>query len=674
MKKGTTRAYLVIFFLLLNIPSLLADGDKRALIIAVGDYDKQNTGWNPISSENDVPLIESALKIQGFNPTNITVIVNKQATKKGILDALEKLYNDSKTNDVVVIHYSGHGQQITDDNHDEIDGFDEAMVPIDAHSRYQKGVYEGEKHIRDDEIGAVLARLRKKVGPGGSVMLIMDSCHSGTASRGLAKTRGTQETFNTTEAKSSEGKAEEGLFGLSDGDNKEVSLAPLICFYGASAHELNYETKDTDGKGVGSLSLAFSDAFANANPNQTYAELFDQIKNKMSTSAPRQSPQAEGELGNVILGGKIDGKKPYFNVVKMINDDVAIINAGSLMGVYENSEITFYALGAEILDDNKMAIGTVTFADATSADVSISWTKEKADLKNCKAIISKVNYGAIAVSVQLDVKAAALDEALKSEFLKYPLISLVDADADLLVEENNAFTRGEKLHLITSQEYELFSEPYTEASQTAKLITAKVLAYAQANYLRNVAMENEDLNVTFEFVPITAKQVGRGTWQEDQRLSLKSKMDTSGNVSFEDGDFFKIKVKNDGYEVAYFSLLDFQPDNVVNVLVPGKYEKAADFVVKPGEEKELPRVFRFGKPYGTEVFKLVASKEPIPFQEILLSKGASRGAADESNNPFAQLVQSSFRGETQSRSAETMNVEPGNCNIQSVSFSITAKK
>ena len=230
------------------------------------------------------------------------------------------------------------------------------------------------------------------------------------------------------------------------------------------------------------------------------------------------------------------------------------------------------------------------------------------------------------------------------------------------------------MHLITSQEYELFSEPYTEASQTAKLITAKVLAYAQANYLRNVVMENEDLNVTFEFVPITAKQVGRGTWQEDQRLSLKSKMDTSGNVSFEDGDFFKIKVKNDGYEVAYFSLLDFQPDNVVNVLVPGKYEKAADFVVKPGEEKELPRVFRFGRPYGTEVFKLVASKEPIPFQEILLSKGASRGAADESNNPFAQLVQSSFRGETQSRSAETMNVEPGNCNIQSVSFSITAKK
>ena len=48
-----------------------------------------------------------------------------------------------------------------------------------------------------------------------------------------------------------------------------------------------------------------------------------------------------------------------------------------------------------------------------------------------------------------------------------------------------------------------------------------------------------------------------------------------------------------GYEVAYFSLLDFQPDNVVNVLVPGKYEKAADFVVKPGEEKELPFVGKF---------------------------------------------------------------------------------
>ena len=71
-------------------------------------------------------------------------------------------------------------------------------------------------------------------------------------------------------------------------------MAPLICFYGASAHELNYETTDAKGMGVGSLSYAFSDAFANASATQSYTELFDQIKNRMSVLAPRQSPQARG--------------------------------------------------------------------------------------------------------------------------------------------------------------------------------------------------------------------------------------------------------------------------------------------------------------------------------------------------------------------------------------------
>ena len=184
------RSLLLILVFLASI-HLDAKGDKHALIIAVGDYQPE-TGWKVISSKNDVPLIQGALVSQGFEENHITVITDEQATKAGILNALDALLNTVNTGDVVVVHYSGHGQQITDDNGDEIDGYDEAMVPFDAHARLRKGVYEGENHIRDDRIGEILTALRAKVGPNGSVMLIMDSCHSGTASRGLAKTRGTQ--------------------------------------------------------------------------------------------------------------------------------------------------------------------------------------------------------------------------------------------------------------------------------------------------------------------------------------------------------------------------------------------------------------------------------------------------------------------------------------------------
>ena len=54
--------------------------------------------------------------------------------------------------EVIVVHFSGHGQQIADDNHDEADRLDETVVPYDAPSRWTTG-YTGERHIRDDELG-----------------------------------------------------------------------------------------------------------------------------------------------------------------------------------------------------------------------------------------------------------------------------------------------------------------------------------------------------------------------------------------------------------------------------------------------------------------------------------------------------------------------------------------
>jgi hypothetical protein len=640
---------------------------KRALIIAVGDYDKDVTGWNEISSANDVPLIKGALLAQGFKQESISILQDEEATAAGILSALDALENKVENGDVIVIHYSGHGQQITDDNGDEIDGYDEAMVPIDAHMRFRDGVYEGQNHIRDDVIGERLMRIRKKAGPKGSVLLIMDSCHSGTASRGLAKARGTQEVFSTSNSQPKEGERVDDSFGL-QAETPDPDLASLICIYGASAHELNYETKDANGNGVGSLSLAFSDAFANARNSESYEELFDQVKNKMAAIAPRQTPQAEGDLNRMVLGGKIEGKKTYFKVTKIWEDATVSIDGGTLMGIYEGSEISFYPLGKEAVQDNLLAKGKVSYVDATSADVVLSPNDTQA-LKNAKAVVTQVNYGKIQVSVKVSVADEALKKALLNSFDQYPLIKVVEEEGELLIEDKSN-SRGAGVSLITTQEYMLLDLDAAPADENALALTKNVLAYAQANFLRQVAMQNEDLEVRFEFIPIKATQVGRGRWKESERLEISQKKDASGNIQFNGGDFFKLKLINNGFEVAYITLLDFQPNNVINVLVPGKYKQAADYVIKPGEEIELPDVFRFGPPYGTEVFKLVATKQPIDFRKILVAKGNTRGGNEE-NNPFAQLVASSFKEDSGTRGSETMNVAPGSCNIYSVSFSIT---
>ena len=82
---------------------------------------------------------------------------------------------------MLVFHYSGHGQQITDDNGDEPDGYDETIVPYDAPMRAEAG-YRGDKHLRDDELARKLLALRAKVGPTGNVVFAFDSCFSGAIS------------------------------------------------------------------------------------------------------------------------------------------------------------------------------------------------------------------------------------------------------------------------------------------------------------------------------------------------------------------------------------------------------------------------------------------------------------------------------------------------------------
>ena len=147
MKKNL---YLSLLFLLFGF----TQAQKKALIIAVGDY-PDKSGWNSISSLNDVPLIKDVLLQQKFLEKDIKVIQNKQANKAGIIAALRNLLDESKPNDVVVIHYSGHGQQIFDDNGDEADGLDEALVPYDALAKYTTN-YKGENHLRDDEIEQII--------------------------------------------------------------------------------------------------------------------------------------------------------------------------------------------------------------------------------------------------------------------------------------------------------------------------------------------------------------------------------------------------------------------------------------------------------------------------------------------------------------------------------------
>lgn len=154
---------------------------RRAIVIGLGE--QLDKSWGKINGDRDVHVVNDMLLANGF--ADIKILVNAMATKGNILASLESLIRRSGYGDVVYIHFSGHGQRMTDLDGDEEDGWDECWIPYDACRKYC-ALDRGEKHLSDDEIAGYMTRLRRKVGSGGTIVIVVDACHSGDSTREAA--------------------------------------------------------------------------------------------------------------------------------------------------------------------------------------------------------------------------------------------------------------------------------------------------------------------------------------------------------------------------------------------------------------------------------------------------------------------------------------------------------
>ncbi|MED6185270.1 hypothetical protein PIB30_055447 [Stylosanthes scabra] len=89
-------------------------------------------------------------------------------TKHNIMESLRWLVKDCQAGDSLVFYFSGHGLQQPDFKEDEIDGFDEALCPVDF-------IKEG--MIIDNDINSTIVWPLKS---GVTLHTIVDACHSGT--------------------------------------------------------------------------------------------------------------------------------------------------------------------------------------------------------------------------------------------------------------------------------------------------------------------------------------------------------------------------------------------------------------------------------------------------------------------------------------------------------------
>lgn len=286
----------ILINLILLCPCILSAQNKRALLVGISDYQSSNNNtsnsWENIHGANDVALLTPTLQKHGFKTTSI---VNQQATGQNIRKQLSKFCSSLKSGDIVYLHFSCHGQPVEDLDGDEADGWDEAIIPVDAQKVYSKDQYKGENHITDDELNRFFRTILTKIGRKGYLTVVVDACHAGTSYRGEENedsifVRGTNSGFSERGLKFVPKIDKRGRINV----KKSANMSDICIIEACRSYQVNNEIK-CNGTYYGSLSYYTNKVLQANNSIAWRSRWYDDIIALMSkdTRLIRQNPVIE---------------------------------------------------------------------------------------------------------------------------------------------------------------------------------------------------------------------------------------------------------------------------------------------------------------------------------------------------------------------------------------------
>jgi hypothetical protein len=603
---------------------------RRALIVAISRYG-ETTGWRSIHAANDLAVMKAALAQQRFSV--IDTLEDEAATRRGIEQAFrEKLLGPARPGDVAVLHFSGHGQQITDDDGDELDGYDETLVPYDAPQQAGSG-YEGELHLRDDTLDEWMTELRRRVGPQGQVVVFLDSCASGTprgdgvpagaieqnlASRGgprLGEPRPIGRKRGGPESSTGFGETARGVRAIAE----DEGLAPYLVFSAARHDELAIETFGEDGKPIGSLSWSLGLELAASGPSTTYRDLFERIKERMGHRVPHE-PQVEGGQDRLLWVDGAVRQEPFFEVRSARVGEIEL-NAGTLVGLLPGARIELHQAGSpEPRAETLLAAGEVVAAQPAAATVRLDRRVVGADFSRARAFLTRATYGNLALTVELRELPPAFERELRRRLAQaLPAVRLVESGGEIRVAGGGR--SATVLRAETAEEVTILP-PHPLVESALDEVVAALGDSLRSRYLRRLKVRDPKFDVRFEMVP---------------RL-LRSTID------WRVGSVFGLRVYNLSDRPAYINVLDLTPDGKIRSYWPDP--RTGERTEIPAKTSRLlPASYEMSEPEGEETILLVGTDEWIDFRPILSRAGVwSQGEAKGALGPFAPLFDLGSKG------------------------------
>lgn len=617
----------------------------------------------------------------------------QRPTYENIVAAFKNLTDKAQAGDQVYIHYSGHGGR-TPTMFPELkgeNGLDESLVPADIGDK-------GTRYLRDVEMSHLLKSMSDK---GVLVTMVLDSCHSGGATRGMGggKVRGISSVDTTERPKDSLVASREELsqtwLGVSQGKTRSVNAASgwlpemkgYVLLAACRANELANEYPFDGNENNGALTYWLLDAFKQNGSGLTYRMLYNRLVAKVHAKFVEQTPQLEGDGNREIFGSNQVQSQYAVNVLKV---DMAkkrvLLNTGKAQGVSRGTQFAIYPANADF-----------TRTDARLAVVELDEPGETDTWANIVQQLSegKIEEGAQAVllgvgirmrgrvrlvhqkNLPTDVDQEAALKRLEDEITKddatanqnkWVRLSAEGEEADLQVAVN------------AHGEYEIWDPNGNAVPNLRPVITVADEKGAQAvlqrlvhlTKYRNVRLiDNTDQNSTLarKLVvelgtrkPPENGEEGIGTFGEP--FGLRSRPLSVGEIVF-------LRITNRSSKAVNVTVLDLQPDWGISQVYPSIDPETGDAkdyeLLEPGEENALLIPVKTSLPddyqEGTDIIKAIAAVEGTSFRWLELPSldqppAPTRAITRSPANPLEELM-TAFASDTLTRQVVNLAAPKG---------------
>lgn len=665
-----------------------------ALLIGIDIYNENSRFTSLKGAVRDIKLVAEYLektlqlppdritKLTSSNPENPSASqpvesVEALPTYANIVKAFNAITEKAPEGSQVYIHYSGHGGRVKTSYPDQkgVDQPDECIVPMDFKA--------GGRYLLDVELAMLLQRMRNK---GLIVTVILDSCHSGGATRGddvairgnddidpeppqvKSLVADNQELIENWKALT-EGTASsstEGRWLPQPKDPKDYVLL-AACRPNEYAYEYTVSGKQRNG----ALTYWMINTLTSSLPGLTYKALHDRISAKIQSKFSNQMPMLMGEIDRVVFGDERIPLQYAVNVLEVdpepdesnqeqSDPEQVRLSTGMAGGIGIGARFAIYPRGTIDFTKKVKPLAIVEISEDSEVGASDSWA-DVVEIINRSSRI-EASCQAVMISAPIDLVRAVhlLRKEVGDQDNELPQ-SLVDQQDSALKEVEVTLADSGWLKLVDNQqkedylvavnragEYEICKglpienlHPalmINDAESPAKLVK-RLVHLAKYQAIQELSNQYSELGSYLEVKLLTQARWRPGRAKDPQPFADPT------NIVIKDGDYIFLQIKNLAQKGLPLNIvvLDLDPDLAVSRLQ--LYGSEANFYTfNPGQELILPLRPQLSANLdkGQETYKVFASVqnndlrwlELPPLNEEISPKSAELKRGD---NPLDEL-------------------------------------